>query len=167
MSTTTLSVLIFIGIMIASAIVAFGGFYLFLYINQVSENKQRLEHGYRTQNKLYKCNHCKKLSREYQLRLNQSLNNLRYNEHCVHCGVISQLDDVEKEDSWMKTHPDCPHITFKQYKGLVKTMKEVNRSKMEIEETKRFEEYNSLKVDSKWINNLTKDLEKIKQENTL
>lgn len=68
--------------------------------------------------------------------------------------------EVKEIDSWMDTHADCPKIDYKSLKDVDKTIELIQNLQKEEKEMIRFEQYNNLKIDYKWIENLNKESNK-------
>jgi hypothetical protein len=106
-------------------------------------------------NKIYQCNSCKKLSREYQRKIYNEVNS---DENCPHCERCMFSYDTKKikEEGWMNSHPDCPRINFLGCVEINKTIKKIRENKKMIKSQQFFEEYNKIEVDFNWIENLQK-----------
>lgn len=126
------------------------------------------------ENTLFKCTreNCNRLFRYYQARLHEtskgfmkcphcengiSLEKVVRNRHLLIASFKSVLK-ISEEDMWMATHPDCPKINHRELKKLDETIQQLKRAKAEEEELKRFEEYNKISVDLKWIENIQKGI---------
>jgi hypothetical protein len=80
------------------------------------------------------------------------------NDHDEMAGYIGKtLTEVKEIDSWMDTHADCPKIDYKSLKDVDKTILLIQNLQKEEKEMERFEKYNNLKIDYKWIENLQKE----------
>ncbi|MFS0643838.1 hypothetical protein [Siminovitchia sp. 179-K 8D1 HS] len=136
------------------------------------ERQKELAHN----NTLYECHSCSKLHRKYQFDLYKELHE---KEACPHCekeisyeemrwlqittlapeykSIIHHKFTIEKliqEDKWMETHPDCPKLSAKQFKDIKKTIQTIRKNKEEQAAMDRFMEYNNLKTDLSWVDNL-------------
>lgn len=106
-------------------------------------------------NTIQQCKNCKKLSREYQRKIYKEVNS---GEKCPHCERYMYSFDAKKikEEEWMNNHPDCPKINFTGCFEINKTIKKIRENKKMVKSQQFFEEYNKIKVDFNWIENLQK-----------
>lgn len=110
---------------------------------------------HKTKNKLYQCNKCRKLSREYQQKLYKGVNGRLGCPHCESFQYFSR-DEIHETEKWMDKHPDCPKINFFQHLKIKRTIEQIKANQKAIESQKFFEEYNKIEVDFSWIENLQK-----------
>lgn len=145
-------------------------FLVVLVIDTTLENKSPLFHlkAIFRYNHLYKHRNCDRLFRFYQLDLYHA----RHGEDkCPHCerkidtyrSRFTPLDDTIYESKrikdtvqWMNYHTDCPKLSWKERFKMLNTLSLMNKIALEQREIREFEKYNKLKVDLKWIENLTK-----------
>lgn len=114
---------------------------------------------FKDKNKLRQCKSCSKLFRKYQYTLYLKVKEKDdYYKHCPHCEASSfgQYKTIEKQPKWASTHPDCPKINSLQHFKIKRTIKKLERIRKIQEEQKFFEDYNNIKVDFSWLENLSK-----------
>lgn len=109
---------------------------------------------HKKKNELYQCSRCRKLYRMYQMKMYEEVHGYPRCPHCEssHSSYSRQLDS----EKWMNTHPDCPKINWLQYLKIKETIKKMKASEKIIAAQQFFEEYNNIKVDFNWIENLQK-----------
>lgn len=124
----------------------------------------RLWKNVRYRNRLYVCdNHyCKRMFRYYQWNLYKARHSKSKCPHCearYYMETYFRSDEVKRQESWMNVHQDCPKIGLLETFNLNRTMSKLTKAKREDESMRRFEEYNKIKADLQWIENLQKKKE--------
>lgn len=150
-------------------------FFIIIGIDITLENKSPLFHlkGMSRYNHLYRHDKCERLFRFYQLDLYHK----RHGEDkCPHCeekistyrSTLSPTNDsiygskrIKDVAQWMDYHTDCPKLSWKEKFKMANTLSLMNKIASEQKGIREFEEYNKLKVDLKWIENLNKSENKL------
>lgn len=123
-----------------------------------------------TKNRIFLCERCKKYHRMYQW---STLYETKNKSECPHCGdeIVKyySMSNNEKDlvwrlnkrrekryDKWLDHHPDCPKVSSIEYSKLQYSIKRIKKTIKEQDAIKRFQDYNNMKFNSKWIENLSK-----------
>ena len=143
--------------------VVFGGFWILIEIFSWSEGGsitlyliKDVIKKYKSINKLYQCSHsnCEKIYRHYQSKIYEK----RTGRSCVcpHCERNVFRTKKIKDEKWWKVHPDCPKTSWWGYMKLISMIKKIKKNERDIKAQEFFEEYNKIKVDFSWVENLQK-----------
>ncbi len=123
---------------------------LYVWFYRVAEKEMKQETEYEIwsmySNQLQRCKVCRRYSRVYQqqlLILHEALKGKkRFSDRdriCPHChnDDFFKMDKVKKH-SWLKKHPDCPELNFREYRQLKPIIEEGRRVLYEMESLDAF-----------------------------